>query len=89
MGGLCNPPNDKNEFQDISYPAGVDADDVDDVEESRHFGVVLFAVGWLLAGLLGVASGELFSEGLADDEAVPRYLGRGKPFHTFFLGAGY
>lgn len=55
------------------HPAGVDADDVDDVEESRHFGVVLFAGCWLLAGLLGVASGELFSEGLADDEAVPRY----------------
>ena len=60
-----------------AYPAGVDADDVDDVEESRHLGVVAFAGDWpLLAGegLLVVADGELFNEALPD-EGAPRYLG--------------
>ena len=60
-----------------TYPAGVDDDDVEDVDESRHLGVVALAGGWqlLLAGLLVlvVASVELFSEGLAD-EGAPRYL---------------
>ena len=57
-----------------TYPAGVDDDDVDDVDERRHLGVVALAGGWqLLAGLLDVASVELFSEELAD-EGDPRYL---------------
>ena len=56
---------------------------MDDVEERRHLGVVAFAGDWLLAGLLGVASDELFSEGLPDDEAVPRYLEGGTYFTLF------
>ena len=60
-----------------AYPAGIDADDADDVEESRHLGVVAFAGDWLLLadeGLLVVADGELFIEALPDGGA-PRYLG--------------
>jgi len=57
------------------HPAGVDAVDADEVEESRHLGVVAFAGDWpLLAGegLLVVADGELFNEALPD-EGAPRY----------------
>ena len=60
-----------------AYPVGVDADDADDVEESRHLGVVAFAGDWLLLageGLLVVADGELFNVALPD-EGAPRYLG--------------
>ena len=69
-----------------TYPAGVDDDDVDDVDESRHLGVVALAGGWqlLAAGLLGVASVELFNEGLAD-EGAPRYLTRETCFRLVSL----
>ena len=61
-----------------AHPDGVDVDDVDDVDERRHFGVVLL-VGGCLDGVLvdeGVvveARDELLSDGLAVD-GEPRYL---------------
>ena len=61
-----------------AHPDGVDVDDVDDVDERRHFGVVLL-VGGCLDGVLvdeGVvveAKDELLSDGLAV-EGEPRYL---------------
>ena len=67
-----------------AYPAGVDADDVDDVEESRHLGVVGFAEDWLLAGEELLVVAELFNEVLPDEGAL-RYL-VGKPFQTCMQG---
>ena len=67
-----------------AYPAGVDADDVDDVEESRHLGVVGFAEDWLVAGEELLVVAELFNEVLPD-EGAPRYL-VGKPFQTCMQG---
>ena len=61
-----------------AHPDGVDVDDVDDVDERRHFGVVLLVGGCLDGvfvdeGVVVEARDELLSDGLAV-EGEPRYL---------------